>query len=84
MYRKADRNELTLLKRAFDKWGIFDFIEEKALVLNDLGHNKAKEVCLLSTALEVIIRQRKPYYAGLKIGELEKIHAVYAGSRPYS
>jgi hypothetical protein len=72
MYRKPDRNELTILKRAFDKWGIFDFIEERALILNDLGHNKIKEVCLLSTALELIIRQRQPYYAGLKIGELKK------------
>jgi hypothetical protein len=72
MYRKPNRNELTILKRAFDKWGIFDFIEGKALLLNDLGHNKIKEVCLLSTALEVIICQREPYYAGLKIGELKK------------
>ena len=72
MYRKPSRNELTLLKRAFDKWGIFDFIEKKALVLNDLGHNKGKEVCLLSTPLESIILQRQPYYAGLKIGELKK------------
>jgi hypothetical protein len=72
MYRRPDRNELTILKRAFYKWGIFDFIEEKTLLLNDLGNNKIKEVCLLSTALKVTVFQREPYYAGLKIGELKK------------
>jgi 60S ribosome subunit biogenesis protein NIP7 len=72
MYRKPDRNELTILKRAFDKWGIFDFIEDKAVLINDLGHNKIREVCVLSTKLEAITCQREPYYAGLKIGELKK------------
>ena len=72
MYRKPNRNELTLLRRAFNKWGIFDFMEEKALVLNDLGHNKVKEVFLLSATLNTVIWRRKPYYAGLKIGELKK------------
>jgi len=72
MYRKPDREELTILKRAFNKWGIFEFAEQKGLVLNDLGHNNVKEVFLLSTSLEVIICQRQPYYAGLKIGELKK------------
>jgi hypothetical protein len=71
MYRKPDRKELTVLKRAFDKWGIFDFAEDKALVLNDPGCNKIKEVFLLSTSLKEIIK-RQPYYAGLKIGELKK------------
>jgi hypothetical protein len=72
MYRKPDRNELTILKRAFDKWGIFDFIEGKAVLINDLGRNKIREVCVLSTKLEAIICQSEPYYAGLKIGELKK------------
>ena len=72
MYRKPNRSELTVLKRAFNKWGIFDLIENKSVVLNDLGHNKAKEVCLLSTSLEAIIHKKEPYYAGLKVGELKK------------
>ena len=72
MYRNPDRRELTVLKRAFDKWGIFDFTKDKVLVLNDLGCNKIKEVFLLSTSLKEIIRKRQPYYAGLKIGELKK------------
>ena len=72
MYRKPNRKELTVLKRAFDKWGIFDFAKDKALVLNDLGSNTIKEVFLLSASLESTIHHRQPYYAGLKVGELKK------------
>ena len=72
MYRKPNRKELTVLKRAFDKWGIFDFAKDNALVLNDLRCNTVKEVFLLSSSLEGIIHDRKLYYAGLKIGELKK------------
>ena len=72
MYRKPNRKELTVLKRAFDKWGIFDFAKDKALVLNDLRCNVVKEVFLLSSSLESIIHDRQPYYVGLKIGELKK------------
>jgi hypothetical protein len=72
MYRKPDRKELTILKRAFNRWGIFDFAEQNALVLNDLGYSKIKEVFLISSFLEEIISHRQPYCAGLKIGELKK------------
>ncbi|HYZ49707.1 MAG TPA: NIP7 N-terminal domain-related protein [Nitrososphaeraceae archaeon] len=72
MYRKPDRKELTVLKRAFNKWGIFEFAERNVLVLNDLEQFHTKEVFLLSTYLEGIVSQTQPYYAGLKIGELKK------------
>jgi len=72
MYRKPDRKELTVLKRAFNKWGIFEFAQQNALVLNDLGYSKIKEVFIVSNFLEGIICNRHPYYAGLKIGELKK------------
>jgi hypothetical protein len=78
MYRKPDREELTVLKRAFNKWGIFEFAEKRELVLNDLGYNNVKEVFLLSPSLEVAICKMQPYYAGLKIGELKKnLHRLY-------
>src|SRR3989442_15659954 len=71
MFRKADRQELTVLKRAFDKWGIFDFFIKKPLLIKEECH-KTREVYLSSTALEIIIFSRQPCYAGLKIGELKK------------
>jgi hypothetical protein len=72
MYRKPCKKELTVLKREFNKWGIFDFVSDKAIVINDHGLNKAKEVHLLSTQLEMFTSRRKPFYSGLKIGELKK------------
>ena len=68
MFRKANRQEMTVLKRAFDKWGVFDFFKEKSLLIKDEDHG----VYLLSTALETIILSGQPYHAGLKIGELKK------------
>lgn len=71
MFRKACRQELTILRRAFNKWGVFDlFIEKTVLIKED--HHKTRKVYLLSSELEVIILSRQPNYAGLKIGELKK------------
>ena len=71
MFRKANRQEITILKRAFDKWGVFDFFKEKSLLIKEEDHG-VREVYLLSTALETIILSGQPYHAGLKIGELKK------------
>jgi 60S ribosome subunit biogenesis protein NIP7 len=71
MFRKACRQELTILRRAFNKWGVFDFFIEKSILIKD-GHDKTRKVYLLSSELEVVILSRQPNYAGLKIGELKK------------
>jgi len=71
MFRKAGRQELTILRRAFNKWGIFDFFIEKSILIKEEPH-KTRKVYLLSSELEVIILSRQPNYAGLKIGELKK------------
>jgi 60S ribosome subunit biogenesis protein NIP7 len=71
MFRKACRQELTILRRAFNKWGVFDFLVEKSILIKE-ERRKTRKVCLLSCELEVIILSRQPDYAGLKIGELKK------------
>jgi 60S ribosome subunit biogenesis protein NIP7 len=71
MFRKACRQELTILRRAFNKWGVFDFFVEKSILIKE-ERRKTRKVCLLSCELEVIILSRQPDYAGLKIGELKK------------
>lgn len=71
MFRKACRQELTILRRAFNKWGVFDFFMEKSLLIKEERH-KSRKVYLLSSGLEVITLSRQPDYAGLKIGELKK------------
>ena len=71
MFREACRQELTILRRAFNKWGVFDFFVGKTILIKEEQH-KATEVYLLSSGLELIILSRQPNYAGLKIGELKK------------
>ena len=71
MFRKACRQELTILRRAFNKWGVFDLFIDKTILIKE-EHHKTRKVYVLSSELEVIILSRQPYYAGLKIGELKK------------
>jgi 60S ribosome subunit biogenesis protein NIP7 len=70
MFRKASRQELTALRRAFDRWGIFGFFKEKSLLIKDNG--VVREVYFLSTALERIVSVQQPMHAGLMVGELKK------------
>ncbi len=69
MFRKASRQELTVLRRAFDRWGIFGFFKEKSLLIK---YNGVREVYFLSTALERIVSVQQPMHAGLMVGELKK------------
>lgn len=71
MFRKACRQELTILRRAFNKWGVFDLFIDKTILIKE-EHHKTRKVYVLSSELEVIILSRQPDYAGLKIGELKK------------
>lgn len=71
MFRKAYRQEITVLRRAFDRWGIFGFFKEKSLLIKEEDHG-VREVYFLSTALERIVSVQQPVHAGLKIGELKK------------
>jgi 60S ribosome subunit biogenesis protein NIP7 len=34
-YRELSRQELTVLRRSFDRWGIFDFVLEKKILLSE-------------------------------------------------
>jgi ribosome biogenesis protein Nip4 len=68
MYRKPTRQEMTLIKRAFDRWGVFEFFKEKSLMIQE---NHSRTVCLLPRELESVVKML-PYVAGLAIGELKK------------
>jgi 60S ribosome subunit biogenesis protein NIP7 len=69
-YRKASREERTLINRALDRWGAFEFFKDKSLMIRENNGNKA--VCLVPGELEPIIMRMQPYLAGLVIGELRK------------
>jgi ribosome biogenesis protein Nip4 len=72
MYRKPTRKELTILKRAFNKWGVFDFFKDKSILLKEIKTRNIREVYYLSNEIEKIALLQQPLYAGLMIGELKK------------
>jgi 60S ribosome subunit biogenesis protein NIP7 len=68
-FREPTREERTTLNRALDRWGVFEFFEDKALVIAEGTPDK---VCLVSAGLRPILSKSGPEYAGLVIGELQK------------
>jgi ribosome biogenesis protein Nip4 len=68
MYRRPTRGEKTLINRALDRWGVFEFFKGKSLMIKENG---SKSVCLLPGEIEAAMRMQ-PYIAGLAIGELKK------------
>jgi 60S ribosome subunit biogenesis protein NIP7 len=72
MYRKPTRQELTTLKRAFDKWGVFEFFKDKSILIKEIKTLTIREVHFLSNEIEKIALLEQPSYAGLMIGELKK------------
>jgi 60S ribosome subunit biogenesis protein NIP7 len=72
MYRILTRKELTILKRAFDKWGVFDFFKDKSVLIKEIENCNIREVYFLSSEIEKIVLLRQPLYAGLMIGQLKK------------
>ena len=69
MYRKPTREEKTLINRALDRWGVFEFFKGKPLLIMENG---SKTVCLVPGDLEQAIAEMQPYSAGLAIGDLKK------------
>jgi len=67
-YRNLTRVERTLVNRAFDRWGVFDFFKDKSLLIQENG---TKKICLVPDWAESILHLQ-PYLAGLIIGDLKK------------
>ena len=56
----------------FDRWGVFEFFNDKNLVIQKDGNSKAI-VCLVTEKIkELRIHSLDPYGLGLAIGELRK------------
>ena len=72
MYRLLTRQESTTLKRAFDKWGVFDFFKDKSILIKEIKNYNIREVYFLSNEIEKTALLEQPSYAGLMIGQLKK------------
>jgi 60S ribosome subunit biogenesis protein NIP7 len=67
-YRKPTREEKTVINRALDKWGVFEFFKDKSLTVQENGK---KVICLVQKELEELVVM-DPFAMGLAIGELKK------------
>jgi len=76
MYRLLTRQELTTMKRAFNKWGVFDFFKDKSILIKETKNCNIREVYFLSNEIEKIALLEQPSYAGLMIGQLKKQFAL--------
>ena len=72
MFRAPTREELTQLRRSFDRWGIFAFMEVQILILNHNRLVNKKEVHLTTKTSQAILHLKtlQSYQVGLAIGEL--------------
>ena len=72
MFRVPTKEELTQLRRSFDRWGIFAFMEAQPLLINHNRLVNKKEVHVTTKTSQAIVRLQtlQPYQVGLAIGEL--------------
>ena len=70
-YRRPTREERTLINRALDRWGAFEFFQDKLILVED-SNKGSRQVCLVPQGIiiESAIVQAQPYFAGLVLGEL--------------
>ena len=72
IYCKPDRTERTKINRALDRWGAFEFFNDKVLILQKDDLKKVM-VCLVNDKIEELMASMiHPYSLGLAIGELRK------------
>lgn len=67
-YRLLSRGERTMINRALDRWGVFEFFHVRSLILSENGK---KIVCLVPSGFEELAAMQ-PFAMGLAIGELKK------------
>jgi 60S ribosome subunit biogenesis protein NIP7 len=72
MFRHASREELTQLRRSFNKLGIFEFMGSQQLMIREDRTIDKKEVIITTNTSKHIlnIQISQPKYAGLVVGEL--------------
>jgi len=74
MFRNLTRQEKTLINRAFDRWGVYEALADKTLLLQEKRYDGSRRmmICLIAQDLESIVVNTQPDFAGLIIGRLKK------------
>jgi ribosome biogenesis protein Nip4 len=74
-YREPTREELTLLRRSFDHWGIFDFVLDKEILIREKRYNGTtiKEVYLTTKDNSKFLSENTSLsHIGMLIGHLKR------------
>jgi len=74
-YREPTRQELTVLRRSFNHWGIFDYVLDKEILLNErkLNGSKIKEVYLTTKDnFKMILESASLSHIGMLIGHMKR------------
>ncbi len=71
IYRTPSREERTTINRALDRWGAFEFLNEKVLKVRNDGNGKIV-VCLITDMMEKVMQLHQSYSSGLLLGHLKK------------
>ena len=71
MFRKLTRQETTIVRREFNRWGIYEYIKDKNLVIKENKTNK-KELFIIPLPLNDFIFSSQSFYGGLQMGFLKK------------
>ncbi len=72
VFREPTREENTIIRREFNRWGIFNYIKDKIFVIKDSQNNNNKELFVIPLNLKNFIYFPHSYYGGLPIGILQK------------
>lgn len=72
--RELARDEHTLVRRAFSRWGVYEYFEDKSIMIatTEASSSGPNKICLVSGALKHAISKIEPEYGGLVIAELQK------------
>ena len=71
MFRILTRQEKTIILREFNKWGIFNYLQDKILAVKEC-ENSIKYLFLIPSVLEKFIFYPCTCFGGLPIGNLHK------------
>lgn len=67
--REPSREEETVLNRSFDRWGVYDFFQDKQVLVAD---GERRTVCLVSPMVKDLALSLDSFQTGLVIGDLKK------------
>lgn len=70
MFRDLTRQENTIIRREFNRWGIYNYIQDKVFVINE-RQNNTKELFVIPLVLKDFIYCPDSCYGGLRIGVLQ-------------